>query len=137
MSEPDPPYAVGRGKPPKHGQIRPGERRNPHGRPRGSKNLSSILLKVAAERVPYTEGNKRGTITKLEAAVKHIFMQALTGDLKALAMVLDLMERAGRVADPAAPVDASARKAADMEILKGLRAQLNHLVKEGGDGSEG
>jgi len=36
-------YEVGYGKPPKHGQFKPGQSGNPKGRPKGRKNFPVLL----------------------------------------------------------------------------------------------
>lgn len=51
MANDDSQYEVGYGKPPKHGQFAPGTSGNPKGRPRGSKNFASIVLKESQQRV--------------------------------------------------------------------------------------
>jgi len=47
-------YEVGRGKPPRHSRYKKGQSGNPKGRPRGSENHYSMLMKVLSERVVVT-----------------------------------------------------------------------------------
>ena len=76
---------VGYRKPPVHSQFKKGESGNPHGRPKGTLNFATVLLKTLREKVVINENGKRKIITKLEAAVKQLVNKAASGDLRALA----------------------------------------------------
>jgi hypothetical protein len=118
-------YKVGKGKPPLHTRFKPGDRANPRGRPRGSPNLSTVLKKAAREKVKVTEGGRRKTITKIEAAAKQLLTQAAGGDARAIQLSIELMDRFERRDDAQAPgIDAVSRANADAEILKALKGRL-------------
>lgn len=88
----DPPlYDVGYGKPPQKGQFQPGKSGNPRGRPKGSKNLASVVLREA--RKPVRVNGPRGvrTVTKVEATVMQLANQAAQGDLAAQRQFLPLV----------------------------------------------
>lgn len=51
MSKDERPNNVGYGKPPKNCQFTKGKSGNPKGRPKGSKNLASIVLRESRQRV--------------------------------------------------------------------------------------
>ena len=73
-------YDVGYKKPPKSGQIKPGERRNPNGRPKGSKNFNTILRQLMEK--PMTmiiDGNKL-KVSGREAIAYRVFQKAVSGD---------------------------------------------------------
>ena len=77
------PFNVGFGKPPKPSQFRKGFSGNPKGRPKGRRNLATVLERTLQEKVVINENGVRRTITKLEAAVKQLVNQAASGDLSA------------------------------------------------------
>jgi Family of unknown function (DUF5681) len=75
---------VGYGKPPKHGQFVKGKSGNPKGRPKGSKNLATILEKIGQERITVTEQGRQRTITKKEAIMLQLTNKGVSGDIKAI-----------------------------------------------------
>ena len=52
-------YEVGYGKPPQHTQFKKGHSGNIKGRPRGSRNASTLLDEALRERVMVTENGVR------------------------------------------------------------------------------
>lgn len=81
-------YDVGYGKPPAETRFQKGQSGNPNGRPKGSKNLATIVRQAANERVTIVVKGKQRSITKLEAAAKQLANKAAQGDLKAMQMLL-------------------------------------------------
>jgi hypothetical protein len=81
-------YDVGYGKPPAETRFQKGQSGNPKGRPKGSKNLATIVRQAANERVTIVVKGKQRSITKLEAAAKQLANKAAQGDLKAMQMLL-------------------------------------------------
>jgi len=81
-------YLVGYGKPPRHSRFKKGQSGNPQGRPIGSLNLASVLLKTLREKVVIHENGKRRVITKLEASLKQLVNKATAGDLRALSHLI-------------------------------------------------
>lgn len=79
---------VGYGKPPKASQFVPGQSGNPMGRPKGSKNFSTILQKELASRVDVKVNGKDRRITKQEAVAMQMVNRAATGDPRVTTMLL-------------------------------------------------
>jgi len=77
-------YEVGFGKPPKRNRFRKGVSGNPSGRPRGRRNLTTVLAETLQEKVVINENGAQRIITRLEAAVRQLVNQAGSGDLRAL-----------------------------------------------------
>ena len=55
MSDHDTDYPVGYGKPPQHTRFHQGQSGNPRGRPKGSRNLSTLMAKALNEPVVISE----------------------------------------------------------------------------------
>jgi hypothetical protein len=82
-------YEVGFGRPPRSTQFRPGQSGNPAGRPRGAKNFATALEEELQARVTITENGKRKHISKQEVIAKRLVNKAVSGDLKAIPMLLN------------------------------------------------
>jgi Family of unknown function (DUF5681) len=75
-------YEVGYGRPPLEHRFQPGRSGNPRGRPKGARNLASVVAATLGERIVVTENDRRKRITKLEAAVKQLVNRAAAGDAR-------------------------------------------------------
>lgn len=81
---------VGYGKPPRATRFKPGESGNPKGRPRGSKNESTILKELLNEKLSLRQPNGRiKKIPALEGVHRKQLERALKGDVKSAAFVLN------------------------------------------------
>lgn len=98
-SRPPSEYEVGYGKPPKEHQIKPGERRNPNGRPRKARaakandklDLEQIVVEEMGRLVPQSDG------TQIELArriVQDVALKAAKGSLQAARLSLAELRRA-------------------------------------------
>jgi hypothetical protein len=111
-------YAVGYGRPPASSQFRPGQSGNPNGRPKGTRNASSM----ARDALEGTINVKvRGTWRKMtvrKAAYLRLAERAVAGDAKALDYLLSL-ESEERLpgSDHAQTQPLSAK---DFELLQGF-----------------
>lgn len=92
-------YAVGYGHPPLGSRFKPGQSGNAKGRPRGSKNLGSIFHRILNEKVSVREGDRVWLISKFEAMMRNLAVQAVKGDQKAIRTVLALAQDAGQLAE--------------------------------------
>jgi len=86
--EDKPEYAVGFGKPPRRTRFCKGQSGNPKGRPRGAKNLATLMEKVLKEPVVISENGKRRRITKREALIKQLVNKAIAGDPRSIKLLL-------------------------------------------------
>jgi len=91
-SEPATNERVGYGRPPLATRFRPGQSGNPRGRPKGARNLSTVVASALSERVTVTENGRRRRITKLEAAIKQLVNRAAAGEARATALLIQLAQ---------------------------------------------
>jgi hypothetical protein len=83
---------VGYRRPPVGTRFRPGQSGNPRGRPKGARNLSTVVAAALSERVAVNENGHRRRITKLEAAVKQLVNRAASGEARATQLLLALVQ---------------------------------------------
>ncbi len=82
---------VGYRKPPKHAQFQKGRSGNPKGRPKGARNLDSIIRDELSALITIKEKGRTVTVTKAQAVLKAIIAKAAHGDMRAADKVLDLL----------------------------------------------
>ena len=115
-------YEVGYGKPPPHSRFRKGQSGNPRGRPKGSKNLATIVGEALDQKVVVNEGGRRRKITKREAVITQLVNRSAQADLKATQMLLGLMHEIERRSEMAPEARTFSDK--DRQVLAVLRARL-------------
>jgi hypothetical protein len=91
-SDPGGGYTAGYGHLPLATRFRPGTSGNPRGRPKGARNLATIVASTLAERVVVNENGRRKRITKLEAAVKQLVNRAAAGEARSMSLLLALVQ---------------------------------------------
>ena len=106
---------IGYKQPPKNNQFQKGKSGNPKGRPKGSKNLKTILKKELEEKMSIQEKGKVKKVTKQEAIVKTLVNNTLKGDKHASQILLRLMT--GIMLDQEEPITPELHEE-DMKILK-------------------
>src|ERR1700732_5114603 len=96
---------VGYGNPPEHTRFKKGRSGNPHGRPRGAKNLATLVGEALDQKVIVTEHGQRRKITKREAIITQLVNRSASADLKATQILLGMMQeierRSGGSSEPA------------------------------------
>ena len=90
---------VGYRHPPVHSRFKPGVSGNPAGRLKGRKNLRGIFQQILNEKVSLRDGQGVRKISTAEAALRSMVVGALRGDVRNLAMLLQVAERAGEFSD--------------------------------------
>jgi hypothetical protein len=125
MPEQDAPYEVGYGKPPKFGRFVNGQSGNPKGRPKGSKNLATVVLRESRKRVRLNGPGGSRSVTKLEAAVMQIGNQAAQGELRAARELFSLVQRSeDAVSSETAPLSPHE---IDQRVIESIRRRMESM----------
>jgi hypothetical protein len=118
-------YEVGYGKPPRHTRFVKGQSGNPRGRPKGSKNLPTLLSEALNEPVVVAENGRRRKITMRQAIIKQLVKRSASADLRAMKILLDMVRDLEGQTEPASPETAEFSEA-DEKVLEQLRARFSN-----------
>jgi hypothetical protein len=121
-------YEIGYGRPPRHGGFPKGQSGNPKGRPRGSKNLASLLAEALDEKVQVTEDGKRRRVTKRELVIKQLVNKSASADLRAIKQLTDIVDRVER-REESSPAPPPALTAADEEVIAELKLRIERGIR--------
>ncbi len=123
-------YEIGYKKPPVATRFKKGNRANPHGRPRGSKNLASLLEKALDQAADADPSERRGRLTKRDLVVARLVERSAGADLAATKLLFELLRKIDprRVTTPSAPIGVPP---ADDPIAQ-VRAKLLRLARAQG-----
>ncbi|WP_339952221.1 DUF5681 domain-containing protein [uncultured Albimonas sp.] len=125
-------YEIGYARPPAESRFKPGQSGNSKGRPKGSKNLSSILEDSLFGPVPVTIGGRSTTVPAIEAIMLRLRIKALEGDLRAIEKVMKVLPLAQAMMDARAEGEAPA-DAVDLTRDAELLAEFQRMLADGED----
>ena len=119
MAKDKKPYTTGYKKPPKEHRFTKGQSGNPRGRPKGSKNVATLLQEELAQTIVVQEQGQNKSIKKLDAIVKQLVMKALKGDSRAIEYLFKQIKL-----NTDQETDKTSSFTADPEIVKNLFDRL-------------
>ena len=122
---------VGYGHPPKQTRFQKGRSGNPRGRPKGALNLATALARTLKEPVVITEQGRKTTITKFEAAVKQLVNKAASGEARAIAHLLAVVQVVENHVDAHAPATQPLPEADQHVMARMLRRLTRQAQAEG------
>jgi hypothetical protein len=125
-------YQVGYGKPPARSRFKKGESGNPTGRPKGTLNVSTVLLKTLREKVVINENGRPTVMTKLEASMKQLVNKAASGDLRALSQLIGITLTAEQSAAEEMPPK-EVLDELDMKLMLKMLKRYDQAIKEAGE----
>jgi len=114
-------YAVGYGKPPKDSRFKPGRSGNPRGRPKGSKNLFTLIHEELDRLIAVREDGRSRKVPAREALAKRLVHKGLSGHDRSMEALLKLD---GNRADHGAVAPAEAADGGAEPLTAGGRAIL-------------
>jgi hypothetical protein len=124
-------YAVGYGKPPSASRFKPGHSGNAKGRPKGRKNLKTLIRQAMTATITVQEGSTGRHVTKLEGVVLRQLQNALKGNDRSAMAVIKMAGEMGLLEDaPDATLSDSDLSAADERILKELLAHRRRAKRQ-------
>jgi hypothetical protein len=115
-------YQVGYGKPPRETRFVKGNSGNLKGRPKGAKNLETIVTKVGKRRVKVTGQHGTRSMLAIEAMVYQLSVQALSGDIRAIREYLQLHRQVAE--SDQATLLAPVFHERDHFVLEGIRQRM-------------
>jgi hypothetical protein len=110
------PSEVSYKNPPLHSQFQPGQSGNPKGRPKGSKNVRTILREALQRKYRGREGNQEKTKPPLERLVHGSMQRAIAekpGALRNVRNAIALADTAGLLGDDDSPASTTTQPAAE------------------------
>ncbi len=141
-SPPEGDYEVGYGRPPKRSRFKPGQSGNPKGRPRGRKNIHTILEETLFRLVTITENGRKRKVPAIEALFLSLLRKSLDGDMRAFekltkqlpmlqaAMVADEAREGGEAVDPETDAEALAEFT---RMIRETETETQHMEDEQND----
>ena len=115
-------YAVGDGKPPVETRFKKGNRAA-RGRPRGARNLTTLLLDAHEERAVVNKGRSRRSVAKRELGIAQFVDKFAKADPHATKLMLGLLVEIER-RPPTEPAERPPFDAADKLVIENLLTRL-------------
>lgn len=100
-------YDTGYCKPPVDTRFQKGASGNPRGRPKGSRNLATLVARVFSRTVVAQDNGRQRRISVAEAMVTKIMAKAVSGDIAAQRLGISLLQASETDAPPVATLLAS------------------------------
>ena len=116
---------VGYGRPPRTHQFKPGQSGNPKGRPWGGKNEATILRDHLHRKIPIRQDGKLRQISILEAVLMKFADEALKGNPKAAAFLLNRYAPNAFATSGSTDIDRE-----DAQILESYTQRLKALLDD-------
>lgn len=102
-----PDYAVGYGRPPENTQFAKGTSGNPAGRPKGSKNLKTIISDALTAPIVMREGDRTRRVPIVQAIIMKQVENGLKGNDKAAFTLIKIAGQLGLLGDAPSESDVS------------------------------
>lgn len=118
-------YSIGYGKPPTETRFQKGMSGNPKGRPKGKKNMNTIVRETLFGPIQIQQNGRTTTVTALEAILLKMRNNALSGDFRSAAQALQLASRCAELEESRQP-DAEVDVFDPQTMVEMMRDYLDH-----------
>lgn len=108
---------VGYKNPPKDTRFKKGRSGNPKGRPKGAKGVAPTLFKVLSGKVAAKVDGRTVRISRVEGMCRRLVDKALAGDMRAIALLINLDPTAERMLSAVAHETMTALSEEDAAVL--------------------
>jgi Family of unknown function (DUF5681) len=115
-------YVIGKGRPPVHSRWRPGQSGNPNGRPKGRRNVTSDLKKVASKAIAVRDGETERRLSLAAANLLAHGVKGAKGDSRSSTLFFNRLDKMGVLDCEEGAEDAAS--AQDALIVKSLTTEL-------------
>ena len=88
-------YAIGKGRPPVHSQWQPGQSGNPKGRPKGRRNVTSDLKKIASKAIAVRDGETERRLSLAAANLLAHGVKGAKGDPRSSTLFFNRLDKMG------------------------------------------
>lgn len=130
-----PAYEVGYGRPPVRTRFKPGQSGNPRGRPKGARNIETILRETLFAPITIVDKGRRKKVPRIEALSRRLMDKGLSGDLRATLKMIEIAERLGFGKDET--VGNSDLSSDEEDLLDVLSARARRLTENKGGAGGG
>jgi hypothetical protein len=113
----------GAGTPPKDTRFTKGKSGNPAGRPKGSRNIRTLIMEAARNQVSVTIAGARRRISAAQATALQLALKAARGDQRAIIAFLDRIDQIETEAAATKPTEFTISDA-DVEVLRAGYARM-------------
>ena len=113
-------YAVGYGRPPLTSRFKKGTSGNVRGRPKGQKNLKTLIKQAMTTQVSVREGSRSTKVSKLVAVVLRQLQTALKGDDRSAMAVIRMAMQLGFLEEPDSNTETMRLSDSDEQIVQEL-----------------
>jgi len=113
-------YSVGYRRPPVASRFKPGTSGNAKGRPKGSKNLKTLIREAMTAGISIQEGAKTKRVSRLEGVVLRQLQKALMGSDQAAMAVVKIALQLGFLEETEANQAEARLSAEDQRVLDQL-----------------
>lgn len=115
--------SVGYGQPPLASRFKPGTSGNPKGRPKGRKNLRTLIKEAMTANILIQEGQKSRRVSRIEGVVLRQLQSALKGSDRAALAVIKMAHQLRFLEDSESNASETALSPEEERILNELIAR--------------